>query len=210
MRQWPLLLCFLAAMPCAAQPDFLRADEIDQVRLAQEPNERLLLYVQFAKERVALVEQLVAKEKAGRSTLIHDVLAQYTEIIDAMDMVIDDAFRRKLPVDKGMAATSAGEKEMLPALEKVAASKPADLARYQFVLEQAIETTRDSIELTMEDLKDRAADVQARDDKERKERESLMRPEEVETKRAAEKKEAAEKKTAPTLRRKGETTQEKP
>jgi hypothetical protein len=210
MRSWLVLLCLVAAMPCAAQPDFLRADEVDQLRETQDPNERLLLYVKFARERVDLVGQLVAKEKAGRSLVIHDMLEQYTEIIDAMDTVIDDAFRRKVPVDKGVAATAAAQKQMLAALERVAASQPADLARYKFALEQAIETTRDSLDLALEDLKDRAADVASRDEKEKKERESLMRPEELEVKRATEKKEAEQKKKAPTLRRKDEVVKEKP
>jgi FtsZ-binding cell division protein ZapB len=210
MRNWLVLLCLVAAMPCAAQPDFLRADEVDQLREAQEPNGRLLLYVRFAKERVDLVGQLAAKEKAGRSMVIHDTLKQYTEIIDAIDTVIDDAFRRKAPVDKGVAATATAQKQMLAALEKVAASRPADLARYEFALEQAIETTRDSLNLALEDLKDRAAEVASRDEKEKKQRESLMRPEEVEVKRATEKKEAEQKKKAPTLRRKDEAVKEKP
>jgi uncharacterized phage infection (PIP) family protein YhgE len=210
MRNWLLALCLLAAMPCAAQTDFLRADEIDQVREARDSSERLLVYVQFAKDRLALVEQLLAKEKAGRSTMVHTALSQYSEIIDAMDTVIDDAVRRKVSVEKGMAATTAAQKQMLAALEKVATSRPPDLERYKFSLDQAIETTRDSIELAAEDLKDRAAEVQAKDAKEQKERESLMRPEEVQSKRDAEKKETQEKKKVPTLRRPGEDAKEKP
>lgn len=210
MRNWLLPLCFLAAFPCAAQPDFLRADEIDQVREAQDPNERLLVYVQFAKDRVALVQQLLAKEKPGRSTMVHTALSQYSEIIDAMDTVIDDAIRRKVPVDKGMKGTTAAQKELLAALEKVAASRPADLERYKFSLDQAIDTTRDSLELALEDIKDRTAEVQAKDAKDKKERESMMRTEEVQSKRANEKKETEQKKKVPTLRRPGEDVKEKP
>jgi hypothetical protein len=210
MRNWLVLLCVLAAIPCAAQPEFLSADEIDQVRDTRDPNERLLVYVQFAKDRLVLVQQLLAKEKAGRSAMVHTALSQYSEIIDAMDAVIDDAILRKVPVDKGMAGTTAAQKEMLAALEKVAASRPSDLERYKFSLDQAIETTRDSLELGLEDMKDRTAEVQGKDAKERKERESLMRPEEAQSKRAAQKKEAEEKKKVPTLRRPGEDVKEKP
>lgn len=194
------------SIPAAAQRDFLTADEVDQVRLAQEPNERLKLYVHLARLRLDMLEQMFAKEKPGRSALIHETLDEYTKIIEAIDTVADDALKRKVALDEGMVAVAKAQKEMLEVLQKFADSKPKDLARYQFSLRQAIETTEDSLELSQQDLQERSAKVVEKSAREKKEIEAMMQPKDLEEKRAAEKKtaETEKKSKAPTLRRKGE------
>lgn len=205
------LALLLATAAPQAQRDFLTTEESDLVRLAQEPNDRLKLYVQFARQRLELVRQLLTRDKPGRAGMVHDLLEDYTNIIDSIDTVADDALRRKLEIDEGMGAVMAGHKEMLPVLEKIARSQPKDLARYEFILSQAIETTRDSLALAQEDLGERAEEVAERAEREQKELEAMMQPKDLEQKRAAEKKAAEEqrKKKAPTLLRKGETLPKK-
>jgi hypothetical protein len=203
MRAW--ILAFVLAACCFAQDrDFLTADEADQVRLVQEPSERLKLYLHFAKQRLDLIQQAVSQEKAGRSKLLHDLLEDYTSIIDAIETVTEDSLKRGVDVALGVAAVAETQKEMLAQLEKIRDSQPKDIKRYEFVLGQAIETTRDSQEMAAQDLKGRAQEMIAREKKIQAERETLMDPEQVAEKRAGEKKEAEKVKKAPTLRRKGE------
>ena len=201
-----LFLC-LCALPAWAERDFLTADETDQVRLAQEPNERLNLYLHFAKQRLNIAQNMLSKEKAGRSILVHDALEDLSQIIDAIDTVADDALKRKLDIKEGMAAVAAGEKELLAGLEKIQDSQPKDVSRYEFALKQAIDSTRDSLDLSQENIGARASAVQAKEEKEKKDLESLMQPKDLDAKKAEEKKSAqadGTKRKPPTLYRKGE------
>lgn len=201
-------LVLIACAGLVAERDFLTADEVDQVRLAQDPNMRLRLYLNFAEQRLKLLEQAIAQDKAGRSKLVHDLLEDYTNIIEAIDTVSDDALKRKVDISVGIKAVADENPGMLARLEKIRESEPKDIARYQFVLDNAIDTTRDSAELAAEDLQKRSTDVQVRAKKEVEERESMMRPEELAAKRQEEKKEAETKRKAPTLRRKGEVAKD--
>jgi hypothetical protein len=197
-------LFLVPAALLAQQRDFLTSDEVDQIRLAQEPSERIELYLKFAQKRVDLVQQLLSKNKPGRSILIHDTLDDYSKIIEAIDTVGDDALRRKLTIDKGMAAAVKAEKEFLAELNKIEPAAPDDLSRYSFVLQTAIDTTSDSLEVSQENVSQRSAEVAATDAKEQKERESMMKPSEVEAKKKAQAAEAEKKKKAPSLMRPGE------
>ncbi len=51
-----LWVCPLALNAQTADRDFLTPNEVDQVRTAQDPNDRILLYVHFAKTRMDLVQ----------------------------------------------------------------------------------------------------------------------------------------------------------
>jgi hypothetical protein len=215
-----LLCCLLLAIPMAAQRDFLTADEIDQIKEAQEPNLRLKLYADFAKLRLDLVKNLLGKEKAGRSILIHDTLDQYSKILDAIDTVADEASARKTDIKVGLGAVASVEKTMLPVLKQIEESHPKDLERYEFALTQAIETTTDSLELAEQDLGKRGSDVEKREQAKKKAIEAEMTPIEKEGQQAedAKKKKAEEEKAAedatpkrkpPTLLRPGEKAGEK-
>lgn len=204
-----ILLLLLPTLAVAQDRDFLTPNETDQVRLAQEPNERLALYVYFARQRLDLLNSATSEEKPGRSKLIHDLLEDYTKIIEAIDTVSDDALKKKADLSKGLPLVADAEKAMLPQLEKIQESSPKDIARYQFVLEQAIDTLKDSIELAQRDLGERKIELATKEKQDRTERETMMRPEEVAAKRVEEKKAEESKRKAPSLRRKGEVVPEK-
>lgn len=207
-----LLWCLALAAPLWAQRDFLTADEASQIREAQEPNERLKLYAKFAKERTQMAQSLVNKDKPGRSILIHDALEDYSKILDAIDDVTDDALLRKLEVKLGLEAVVVMEKQTLPMLQKIQSSQPKDLARFDFALQQALETTEDSIKASQEDLGKRSEQVEARDAREKKQLKELGATGDDDAKADGDKAEGDKKadsdqqpkRKAPTLKRPGE------
>jgi hypothetical protein len=218
-----MVCCLLAASAlvmgtgrlCAQQRDFLTADEVDQIREAQEPNARLKLYAHFARQRIELVKSLLAKEKAGRSLMIHDALEDYARIIDAIDDVSDQAVAKKAELKEGLSYVARVEQDALPVLKRVQDSKPKDLERYEFVLKTAIDTTRDSLDLAESDVEQRAKDVEAREEREKKAMRDAMTPTERESRDAEERKTAAKadaeqekQRKAPTLMRPGEKKQD--
>ena len=174
MKRIVLLLAALTyALPALAQRDFLTRDfltndEIEKVRVAQEPNARLNLYILFARQRMDQLQQLLAKDKKGRSLTARELLDDYTRIIDAIDNVSNDALKRKADLAVGTSAVNTAEKKFLVQLEKIRDGAPVDLGQYEVALREAIETTSDSMELAQGDLTKRGDDLKAEAEQEKK------------------------------------------
>ncbi len=203
-----LLAAASAAVPAFAERDFLTQDEVEKVREAQEPNERLKLYVLFARQRLDQLQQLMAKDKPGRSLMIRQLLEDYTNIIDAIDTVSDDALRRKVNIAEGTNAVSAAEKKFSAQLQKALDSQPHDLDMYELELKNALSDTTDSIELAQEDLGRRSSDIASKDTEEKKRVDSLKPADDVKAQKAEDAKAGvgtpASTRKPPTLYRPGE------
>jgi hypothetical protein len=199
-----LAVCGAGWASAQANKEYLDPDEVKQLRDAQEPNERIVLYLHFAAQRMDQVQQLVSKDKAGRSALIHDLLDQYTHIIDAIDSVGDDALHRKVSIDKATVVVYNKEKEMLRQLKAIESSKPKDLERYEFALKEAMDATSDGVDLADKGAGVRAAEVEAKDARDKAEHAAALTPADAAAKKDAEQKSAAEQKKKPSLLRPGE------
>jgi hypothetical protein len=165
MKRWLILAILVGGVPAFAERDFLSSDEIEKVREAQDPNDRLKLYALLAKQRLDQLERLLAKDKKGRSLTARELLEDYSKIIDAMDTVSDDALKRGSDIALGSAAATDSERHFLTQLQKIKDRAPADLDSYDLELKEAIANTSDSLDLAKEDSGIRASRLSEEDKK---------------------------------------------
>jgi len=161
-----LLLSTLAAV---RRRDPLTDAESDQLReVATEPGPRMKLYIKFAEARLSSIDQLRSDPKAaaGRGKKIHDLLEDFTAILDEINDNLDTYEGRPLNKED----KKQFHKSLREAMEadgrfdaKLKALKGAEDDRqtqkealdYQFVLQDAMEALKSSSSMVREYLNSR-------------------------------------------------------
>ena len=146
------LVCAMALSASAQKHrDPLTQQEIDKIRdTSWEPKLRLPLYVEFARTRLAKLEQVRSDPKtANRGKQTHDVLDDFQLLYDELNDNIDTYVDRKDDIRKPLKAIIDADNEFqakLRALKDAADVPPAEAQQYEFVLSNAIETLDSSAE----------------------------------------------------------------
>lgn len=125
--------------------DPLTPPEIDQLRdTALEPEERLKLYVKFARARLDVVQKVSADPKAaGRGQQVHDALQDFLDVYDELNDNIDTFADRRDDVRKALKMIIEADTEFqakLRALQDSATASPAEAREYEFLLANALDT----------------------------------------------------------------------
>ena len=143
-----LLTCSLAPYGVAQRHDPLNAKEIDEMReVADYPDKRLELMASFARARLASIEQLRADPKSAkdRPKQIHDLLQDFTALLDEIDDNIDMYGSHKTDMRKGLKLVIEADSEWHLQLRKLKEqSPPEELDQYSFVLTNAAEAVDDT------------------------------------------------------------------
>lgn len=145
------ILIMLASAAAQRRRDPLTQAEIDQVRDASwEPQQRLVLYVKFARARLAKLDQVRADPKTkDRAQQTHDILDDFLLIYDELNDNIDTYTDRKDDIRKPLKAVIDGDTEFqakLRALRDAADAPPEEAKRYEFVLTNVVDTVDTSAE----------------------------------------------------------------
>jgi hypothetical protein len=153
-----VLTCSLSQSAAAQHPDPLNDKEIDQMREAADyPDKRLELMINFARARMASIEQLRADPKGAkdRPVQIHDLLQDFTTLLDEIDDNIDMYAAHKTDMRKGLKLLIEADSEWQIQLRTLKQkSPPEDLDQYSFVLTNAIEAVKDTGYSARKELQD--------------------------------------------------------
>jgi hypothetical protein len=140
-----VVLLVASAASSQQRRDPFRQPEIDQIRdVSWEPQQRLALYVKFARARLVALEQMRNDPKTkDRAQQTHDRLDDFVLIYDELNDNIDTYIDRKNDIRKPLKLIIDADSEFQAKLLalKEAADVPADEAKhYEFVLSSAFDT----------------------------------------------------------------------
>jgi hypothetical protein len=147
-RTLPIFVTVLLAVFVSAQHrrDPLNDVEIEKIRdAAQLPDERLKLYVEFARSRLDKMQQIQSDPKAtDREKQIHDALQDFVDIYDELNSNVDTFVDRGADLRKALkpvieADTEFGSK--LRAFKSQVSGNREAIKEYDFLLGSALEST---------------------------------------------------------------------
>ncbi|MFY9911008.1 MAG: hypothetical protein WCF22_21685 [Candidatus Sulfotelmatobacter sp.] len=143
----------LTFAPLWAQPqrDPFTPSEVDQIRdVSWEPQQRLSLYVKFARERLVAMEQMRNDPKMkNRAQQTHDKLDDFAAIYDELNDNIDTYVDRRNDIRKPLKMIIDADSEFqakLLALRQAANVPPDEAKQYEFVLSNTLDTLKNSAE----------------------------------------------------------------
>jgi hypothetical protein len=163
-----LLLVLLFALPLCAQRrrhDPLSETEADQMReVAQDPDKRLKLIIKFANARMQSIHQLRSDPKAasGRSKQVHDLLDDFTTLVDELDDNINMYATRKQDLSRALGDVLVADSDWRAKLNAIKddAKSAAEVRDYQFALDSALESVKANAD-NAQDLLDEIAKERA-------------------------------------------------
>ncbi len=170
-----VLLLVVATSAQRRRHDPLTEAEADQMReVAQEPEKRIKLVIKFAQARMQAIEQLRGDPKMaeGRGKQIHDLLEDFTALVDEIGDNVDMYARRKDDIHKAVGevitADSAFQLKLRALKEAASDPKTAQEAKeYEFALQDAIEAVDSNLQ-DSRDLLDQLAKEKEQAKKEEK------------------------------------------
>jgi chromosome segregation ATPase len=146
-----LAMLMLTTVWAQRRRDPLNPLEQDQLRdAAQEPSERLKLYIQFSRTRLTSLEQIRADPKVtDRPQQTRDRLQDFLDVYDEMNDNIDTFLERKADLRKPLKTLIEADTEFqakIRALKSSAGANKDEAKQYDFLLTSVLDTIDSSVQ----------------------------------------------------------------
>src|ERR1700676_4927314 len=146
-----LTISLLSTVWAQRRRDPLNPLEQDQLRdAAQEPSERLKLYIQFSRTRLTSLEQMRADPKVtDRAQQTRDRLQDFLDVYDELNDNIDTFVERKADLRKPLKTLIEADTEFqskLRALKSSADANKVEAKKYDFLLTRVLDTIDSSVQ----------------------------------------------------------------
>ena len=166
-----LLMLLISSFAYARKRDPLTEAESDKLRqVAMEPEKRMKLLIDFTQARLDSIDQLRSdpKEAQGRGGKIHDLLEDFTSLIDEINDNLDQYQGRTLDSDqskqfrKGLKQVSVAEERFRARLRtlrheiEVDPQTRTESKDYTFALQDAEDALKSSMEMAKEYLQEKS------------------------------------------------------
>ncbi len=144
-------LSLLSSARAQHRRDPLNPLEQDQLRdAAQDPTERLKLYIQFSRTRLTSLEQVRSDPKiTDRAQQTRDRLQDFLDVYDELNDNLDTFVERKADLRKPLKTLIEADNEFqarLRALKSSADSNKDEARQYDFLLTSVLETIDTSVQ----------------------------------------------------------------
>jgi hypothetical protein len=148
----PCVLLLGATLSAAARPaaqqkkEYLSETEADKIRDAYASGPRILLYAQYAGDRIKKIKYELAHIDTAdqkRTERLNNLIVAYSGCIDDAADLVEIGTEKQEDIREGVKELQAQIKEALPYLKDLAVNG-AERATYKENLEDAIEATQDA------------------------------------------------------------------
>jgi DNA repair ATPase RecN len=143
----------------ADDPAALSQEELERVREAQDPSDRILIYLQLAGARLERFNAIRlapadALERARRGATLDQVLSQYTALDDELKNWIQDQYDTAHDMRKGLRALIDQAPKQLASLNAAEQNPDRYFGNYGQSLQDAIKDLQDTIDGATQALAD--------------------------------------------------------
>jgi hypothetical protein len=142
-----LMLCSIGRgfLAHAQEEEYLTDGEVSSLRDTQEPDKRMILFMDFGQRRVDAVKSELGSTKPDAGRNIQKALAEYVHVMEDLQDSIEDARDRRAPMSKGLKDVETRGHLYLNFLKSINSEALPTWKDYHYTLDEAMAMTQDEI-----------------------------------------------------------------